>query len=157
MKNKTEKILIIAAIIIALIMAGVVMIKESGMDSSKVQEGYLEMIAEDGGIERVQVTDAEDVDFIKVCFNGDTTSDGSLEFAEGGYRIIMAQPDKEWHLYPDCGDLDKVRVGDSGNKFLTPAEDEQSELEQVINKYIDTDDYKTECNWKEVIMDDIKN
>lgn len=157
MKNKTVKILIIAAIAVALIMAGIVMVKESGMDTSKVQEVYLEVIADDGGIERIQVTDAEDVDFIKVCFNGDTNTDGSLEFAEGGYRIIMAQPDKEWHLYPYCGELTQVRIGDSGSKFLTVSEDDSSQLEQVFNKYIDTSDYDGTYDWKEVIMEDIKN
>jgi uncharacterized protein (TIGR00730 family) len=31
------------------------------------------------------------------------------------------------------------------------------ELEQVIDKYINTSDYKEICDWKQAIMDDIKN
>ena len=155
MKNKYLKILIIIAIALALVMAGVNLVKESGLDTSKIVEVHLEYIDEDGSIERVQVTDPEDVDFIKVCFNAETTSDGYSSFAEGGYRIILAQPDKEWHLYPSGGETELVRVGDSGDKLI--AVKEAAELEQVIDKYIDTSDYKEPCDWKTVIMEDIKN
>ena len=155
MKNKYLKILIVIAIALALVMAGVILVKESGMDTSKIQEVHLEVITDDGSIRRVQVTDPEDVDFIKVCFNGETTSDGAGGFEEGGYRIILAQPDKEWHLYPSGGETELVRVGDSGDKMI--AVQEAAELEAVIGKYIETSDYKETCNWKEVIMEDIKN
>ena len=155
MKNKYLKILIVIAIALALVMAGVILVKESGLDTSKIVEVHLEYIDEDGTIERVQVTDAEDVDFIKVCFNGETTSDGASGFVEGGYRIILAQPDKEWHLYPNGGELELVRIGDSSDKLM--AVKEAAELEQVINKYIDTSDYKEACDWKAAIMEDIKN
>jgi len=154
MNNKTLKILIIGAIALALIMGGIVLVKESGMDTSKIQEVYLEVIEDDGSIERVIVTDPADVDFIKVAFNGET-SDGASYFEEGGYRIIMAQPDKEWHLYPGGGELDLVRIGDSGDKFIFT--EDPSELEAVIGKYIDTSDYKEICDWKKVIMEGIKN
>ena len=155
MKNKYLKILIVIAIALALVMAGVILVKESGLDTSKIVEVHLEYITEDGSIERVQVTDPEDVDFVKVCFNGETTSDGAASFAEGGYRIILAQPDKEWHMYPAGGELSQVRVGDSGDKFIVVQE--AAELEQVIDKYIDTSDYKETCDWKTAIMEDIKN
>ena len=159
MKNKGLKILIIIAIALALIMAGVVLVKESGMDTSKIQEVYIEVITEEGSIERIQVTDTDDVEFIKVSFNGETTPDGEYGFVEGGYRLILAQPDKEWHLYPREGDLSCVRIGDSGDKYLVLAQgsDELRELTAVVNKYIDTSDYEEEYNWKEVIMNEIKN
>lgn len=155
MKNKYLKILIIIAIALALIMAGVILVKESGLDTSKIVEVHLEYITDDGDIERVQVTDSDDVELIKVFFNAETTSDGASSFAEGGYRIILAQPDKEWHLYPAEGDLGMVRIGDSGDKFVVT--EDTAELEQVIDKYIDTDDYKDVCDWKDAIMEDIKN
>ena len=155
MKNKYLKILIVIAIALALVMAGVILVKESGLDTSKIMEVHLEYITEDGSIERVQVTDADDVDFIKVCFNGETTSDGASGFVEGGYRIVLAQPDKEWHMYPNGGELDLVRVGDSSDKMI--AVQEAAELENVINKYIDTSDYKADYDWKAAIMEDIKN
>ena len=155
MKNKYLKILIVIAIALALVMAGVILVKESGLDTSKIMEVHLEYITEEGSIERVQVTDAEDVDFIKVCFNGETTSDGASGFVEGGYRIVLAQPDKEWHMYPNGGELDLVRVGDSSDKMI--AVQEAAELENVINKYIDTSDYKADYDWKAAIMEDIKN
>ena len=155
MKNKYLKILIVIAIALALVMAGVILVKESGLDTSKIVEVHLEYINEDGSIERVQVTDPEDVDFIKVCFNAETTSDGASGFIEGGYRIILAQPDKEWHMYPEEGELNLVRVGDSSDKMI--AVQEAVELEQVIDKYIDTSDYKEPCDWKTAIMEDIKN
>lgn len=155
MKNKGLKILIIAAIALALIMAGVILVRESGLDTSKIQEVHLEVITEEGSIERIQVTDPEDVDQIKVFFNAETTSDGISGFTEGGYRIILAQPDKEWHLYPSGGELTQVRIGDSGDKFVVT--EDPSELEQVIDKYIDTYEFKEECDWKEAIMEDIKN
>lgn len=155
MKNKYLKILIIIAIALALVMAGVILVKESGLDTSKIHEVHLEVITEEGSIERVQVTDAEDVDFIKVCFNGETTSDGASGFVEGGYRIVLAQPDKEWHLYPNEGELELVRIGDSSDKMI--AVQEAAELENVINKYIDTADYKKVYDWKKAIMEDIKN
>jgi hypothetical protein len=153
--NKGLKILIIIAIALALVMAGVILVKESGLDTSKIVEVHLEYITEDGSIERVQVTDPEDVDFVKVCFNAETTSDGYSGFAEGGYRIVLAQPDKEWHMYPSGGETELVRVGDSGDKLI--AVQEADELEQVIDKYINTSDYKEICDWKQAIMDDIKN
>ena len=155
MKNKYLKILIVIAIALALVMAGVILVKESGLDTSKIMEVHLEYITEEGSIERVQVTDAEDVDFIKVCFNGETTSDGASGFVEGGYRIVLAQPDKEWHMYPNGGELDLVRVGDSSDKMI--AVQEAAELENVISKYIDTSDYKADYDWKAAIMEDIKN
>ena len=155
MKNKYLKILIVIAIALALVMAGVILVKESGLDTSKIQEVHLEYITEGGDIERVQVTDPEDVDYIKVCFNAETTSDGYSGFVEGGYRIILAQPDKEWHLYPAEGETELVRVGDSSDKMI--AVQEAAELEQVIDKYIDTSDYKEPCDWKTAIMEDIKN
>jgi hypothetical protein len=155
MKNKYLKILIVIAIALALVMAGVILVKESGLDTSKIMEVHLEYITEEGSIERVQVTDADDVDFIKVCFNGETTSDGASGFVEGGYRIVLAQPDKEWHMYPNGGELDLVRVGDSSDKMI--AVQEAAELENVINKYIDTSDYKADYDWKAAIMEDIKN
>ncbi len=155
MKNKYLKILIIIAIALALVMAGVILVKESGLDTSKIVEVHLEYIDEEGSIERVQVTDPKDVDFIKVCFNAETTSDGYSGFAEGGYRIILAQPDKEWHLYPSGGETELIRVGDSGDKLIEVQEN--AELEQVIDKYINTSDYKDTYDWKEAIMDDIKN
>lgn len=155
MKNKYLKILIVIAIALALVMAGVILVKESGLDTSKIMEVHLEYITEEGSIERVQVTDADDVDFIKVCFNGETTSDGATGFVEGGYRIVLAQPDKEWHMYPNGGELDLVRVGDSSDKMI--AVQEAAELENVINKYIDTSDYKADYDWKAAIMEDIKN
>ena len=93
--------------------------------------------------------------FAKVCFNGETTSDGASGFVEGGYRIVLAQPDKEWHMYPNGGELDLVRVGDSSDKMI--AVQEAAELENVINKYIDTSDYKADYDWKAAIMEDIKN
>lgn len=155
MKNKYLKILIVIAIALALVMAGVILVKESGLDTSKIMEVHLEYITEEGSIERVQVTDADDVDFIKVCFNGETTSDGATGFVEGGYRIVLAQPDKEWHMYPNGGELDLVRVGDSSDKMI--AVQESAELENVINKYIDTSDYKADYDWKAAIMEDIKN
>lgn len=155
MKNKYLKILIVIAIALALVMAGVILVKESGLDTSKIMEVHLEYITEEGSIERVQVTDADDVDFIKVCFNGETTSDGASGFVEGGYRIVLAQPDKEWHMYPNGGELDLVRVGDSSDKMI--AVQEAAELENVINKYIDTSYYKADYDWKAAIMEDIKN
>lgn len=155
MKNKYLKILIVIAIALALVMAGVILVKESGLDTSKIMEVHLEYITEEGSIERVQVTDADDVDFIKGCFNGETTSDGASGFVEGGYRIVLAQPDKEWHMYPNGGELDLVRVGDSSDKMI--AVQEAAELENVINKYIDTSDYKADYDWKAAIMEDIKN
>lgn len=155
MKNKYLKILIVIAIALALVMAGVILVKESGMDTSKIVEVYLEYIDEDGSIERVQVTGSDDVEAIKVAFNAETTSDGASVFNEGGYRIIMAQPDKEWHLYPAGGELDMVRVGDSGDKFIVA--DDVTELEDIISKYINTSDYKGTYDWKTVIMEDIKN
>lgn len=155
MKNKYLKILIVIAIALALVMVGVILVKESGLDTSKIMEVHLEYITEEGSIERVQVTDADDVDFIKVCFNGETTSDGASGFVEGGYRIVLAQPDKEWHMYPNGGELDLVRVGDSSDKMI--AVQEAAELENVINKYIDTSDYKADYDWKAAIMEDIKN
>jgi hypothetical protein len=155
MKNKYLKILIVIAIALALVMAGVILVKESGLDTSKIMEVHLEYITEEGSIERVQVTDADDVDFIKVCFNGETTSDGASGFVEGGYRIVLAQPDKEWHMYPNGGELNLVRVGDSSDKMI--AVQEAAELENVINKYIDTSDYKADYDWKAAIMEDIKN
>lgn len=154
MNNRGLKILIIGAVALALIMGGIVLVKESGMDTSKIQEVHLEVIADNGSIERVQVTDPADVDFIKVAFNGETTSDGAGSFTEGSYRIIMAQPDKEWHLYPSGGELQQVRIGDSGDKFIVT--EDASELEKVIGKYIDTSDYKESCDWKTVIMEEIK-
>ena len=153
--NRGLKILIIAAIAIALIMAGVILVKESGMDTSKVQEVYLEVITEEGSIERIQVTDAADVELIKVAFNAETTDEGAGSFTEGGYRIIMAQPDKEWHLYPAGGELELVRIGDSGDKLIFT--EDTTELSNVINKYIDTSDYEKTYDWKKVIMEDIKN
>ena len=155
MKNKYLKILIVIAIALALVMAGVILVKESGMDTSKIQEVYLEVITEDGSIERVAVTDPADVDYIKVAFNGETSSDGAAGFAEGSYRIILAQPDKEWHLYPNAGDLAQVRVGDSGDKFIV--NEDAEELENILNKYINTSSYKEIVDWKTVIMEDIKN
>jgi len=155
MKNKYLKILIVIAIALALVMAGVILVKESGLDTSKIVEVHLECIAEDGSIDRVQVTDPADVDFVKVAFNGETTSDGASSFTEGGYRIILAQPDKEWHLYPAGGELDRVRIGDSSDKFIVTEDSE--ELERTIGKYIDVSDYKGDYDWKEVIMEDIKN
>ena len=155
MKNKSLKILIIAAIALALIMAGVILVKESGMDTSKIVEVHLEVINEDGSIERVQVTEDYDVDAIKAAFNAETSSEGASLFTEGGYRIIMAQPDKEWHLYPAGGDLQLVRVGDSGDKFIMI--DDFRELEYIIDKYIEIDDHIGTYDWKEVIMEDIKN
>jgi len=155
MKNKYLKIIIIIAIALALVMAGVILVKESGLDTSKIVEVHLEYIDEDGSIERVQVTDPKDVDFVKVCFNSETTSDGASGFVEGGYRIILAQPDKEWHMYPNEGLLDLVRVGDSGDKLIVI--EETAELEQIFDKYIDTADYKEPCDWKTAIMEDIKN
>ena len=155
MKNKYLKILIVIAIALALVMAGVILVKESGMDTSKIQEVYLEVITDDGSIERVVVTDPADVDLIKVAFNGETSSDGAAGFAEGSYRIILAQPDKEWHLYPNGGDLAQVRVGDSGDKFIV--NEDAEELENILNKYIDTSSYKEIVDWKDVIMEDIKN
>ena len=153
MKNKYLKILIVIAIALALVMAGVILVKESGLDTSKIVEVHLEYINEDGSIERVQVTDPEDVDFIKVAFNGET-SDLSAYFTEGGYRIILAQPDKEWHMYPAGGELDLVKAGDSGSKMI--AVQEAAELEKVISKYIDTSEYKGVYDWKTAIMEDIK-
>lgn len=155
--NKGLKILIIAAIALALIMAGVILVKESGMDTAKVQEVYLEVITEEGNIERVMVEDSADVVFIKGCFSGDATSEGAASFREGGYRIILAQPDKEWHLYPYMGDLGQVKIGDSSSKYMMLDEKDSAELETVLNKYIDTNDYKDEYDWKQAIMEDIKN
>ncbi len=154
MKNKYLKILIIIAIALALVMAGVILVKESGLDTSKIVEVHLEYIDEDGSIERVQVTDPADVDYIKVFFNTDTTTD-SPPFEEGGYRIILAQPDKEWHLYPYCGDLSVVRIGDSSGKYVMTSD--IAELETVLNKYIDIDSHKGIHDWKTAIMEDIKN
>ncbi len=155
MKNKGLKILIVAAIAVALIMAGVILVKESGMDTSKIVEVHLEVINDEGSIERIQVTEADDVEAIKVAFNAETESEGASLFTEGGYRIIMAQPDKEWHLYPAGGELDMVRVGDTGDKFIMT--DDVAELERIIGKYIDISDYKGNYDWKTVIMEDIKN
>ena len=155
MKNKYLKILIVIAIALALVMAGVILVKESGLDTSKIVEVHLEYITEDGNIERVQVTDPDDVDFIKVFFNAETTSDGASSFTEGGYRLILAQPDKEWHMYPNCGDLRMVRIGDDSDKFIVT--EDAHELESVISKYIDTSDYKDSYDWKVAIMEDIKN
>ncbi len=155
MKNKYLKILIVIAIALALVMAGVILVKESGLDTSKIVEVHVEYISEEGSIERVQVTDPADVDFIKVAFNDEVYPDWSGPFAEGGYRIILAQPDKEWHLYPYGGSFETVRIGDTGSKYIAP--DDPTELEQVIDKYIDVSDYMGDYDWKEVIMEDIKN
>ena len=159
MKNKYLKILIVIAIALALVMAGVILVKESGLDTSKIVEVHLEYITEEGNIERVQVTDPEDVDFIKVCFNDETTSDGYSSFAEGGYRIVLAQPDKEWHLYPDEGNVAQVRIGDSGDKFVVmeTGSEAYKELMDVIGKYITVNDYLDSYDWKTAIMEDIKN
>lgn len=159
MNNKGLKFLIIAAIALALVMAGVILVKESGLDTSKIQEVYLEKVEADGNIERIPVDDADDVEFIKEFFSTETTSDGASLFTECSYRIILAQPDKEWHLYPVAGgDLSMIKVGDNGNDFVITEEgsEELRQLNEIFNKYIDTDDYEEECDWKEAILEDIK-
>lgn len=67
-------------------------------------------------------------------------------FAMGRYRISVETDDGKINLYPYCGNLETIKIGDDGNIYLHLENDEQEEMEQVIYKYLK--DVEAEGIWE---------
>lgn len=141
----------ITAVILCLASAGILyyILGSSSLDTSDVQEIYFETIDKDKKIERIPVAEKEDVEYLKTAFSCDTYRDSGFVFAESGFRIVLTGPDKEIRLYPYCGDLEMIRIGDKGRKYCGFAENssEYKQVECILKKYIDLERRQGIFDW----------
>lgn len=64
-------------------------------------------------------------------------NDSGFVFAEGMYRINVQYDNNEVNLYPYCGNASTIRIGDRGATYIELDEEEQENLENILEKYID--------------------
>lgn len=84
---------------------------------SEAEKIYLETMDKSGQVERISIDNAYDVTTLKQLFSQKTVVDKGFVFAEGGYRITFKLGKKIMHLYPYCGNLERIRVGEDGDNY----------------------------------------
>lgn len=110
---------------------------------------YLETMNKSGHAERVSIDNPDDVETLKKIFSKKTTADRGFIFAEGGYRITFETEKEILHLYPYCGNLDTIRVGEEGDNYYNfEGEPEKVEkLMKVLGKYCNLKAYRGIYTW----------
>ena len=116
---------------------------------SEAEKIYLETMDKSGQVERISIDNAYDVTTLKQLFSQKTVVDKGFVFAEGGYRITFKLGKKIMHLYPYCGNLERIRVGEDGdNYYIFEHEQKKADkLRNTLNKYCNLKEYQGIYEW----------
>lgn len=149
--KKKYKLIILICIVVGVIAFGLYSSMASKLHIKNVQEISLEYLEDDGqklDSIKLKKTDAEAM--TKRISKGDLYSDSGFEFAPGGFRIKIKMRDNSIYLYPYCGNVSTVRVNHHGSKLIDFNDKEAEEIEQIIEKYINTAQYSGDYDWDKV-------
>ena len=111
---------------------------ETLVKKEEIKNIYIEIInEEDKKIDKIEIKE-KDVDKIKeILSNEKTRGDSGFVFAEGKYRIILEKEASVIKMYPYCGNIETIRVGDRSEKYIELKDEEVKQLEEIVYKYID--------------------
>lgn len=145
-----KMIFITGSIILLAVLLMYIILKPTPIDVENTQQIYIETIGEKNEIEKVVINSEEDTNCIKNILSGDTIKKFGFVFSEGGYRLVLIQGNKKQYLYPYCGELGIMRIGNKNSSYYEIEEDREDykKLEKVINKYIVIDKYKGSFSWE---------
>lgn len=110
---------------------------------------YLETMNKSGQAERVSIDNRHDIAVLKKIFSEKAEEDKGFVFAEGGYRITFESEKRILHLYPYCGNLDKIRVGEEGDRYYSfEGEPEKvDKLTDILSQYRNLKEYQGVYEW----------
>ena len=130
-KSKIKKISIAIILLITLTSCG------KRIDATKIQDIWIETInSNEKDITKIKIRDC-DGDILKnIITSKKQYDDDGFVFAEGGYRVTVKMESGIVNLYPYCGDLETIRVGDSGTKFIDLDSNDKEKIELIIDKYV---------------------
>lgn len=127
-------------------------IGETLAKKEEINNIYIEIInEEDKRIDKIEIKE-KDVEKIKdIISNKKTYVDSGFVFAEGKYRIVLENVDGNINLYPYCGGMSTIRVGEKSDEYLALQEKKLKQLEDVVNKYVNIDKVGGIWEWSEYI------
>jgi len=106
------------------------------LSDEQIKDLYIEVLAEDEkSVEKVLLEDGDAIKIKEMLLEEEIYSDRGFVFAEGGYRIVMDTGKELINFYPYCGSTLMIRVGDSGEKFISKDDEKEEELQKILDKY----------------------
>lgn len=130
---RKDKVVFVIAIMCMLILTAC---QSNTIDIESVENIALQCMQDDGIALHVDV-DGDNHERIKeILAEGTQVVDEGFVFAEGGYRILVEINDEYINLYPYCGQLSRLRIGEEGSNYIKLNEDAVEELNDIIEQYI---------------------
>ncbi len=106
------------------------------LNTDNISNITIQILSDDSKtVNEVTLTE-EDVNKItEILAESEIYTDKGFVFAEGMYRIVLESEIEDVVLYPYCGSGGKLRVGESGNEYISVAQEEIDEIKEIINDY----------------------
>lgn len=138
-----KKKIIICLIVIVAVAAAIVAVNFNSHTNeiAEADQVYLDIEKKAQGYERTALNE-EDAERIKSIFTGqDATKEPGFVFEKGKYRIVFKNKEKETFLYPYCGELTTIKLGERGVNYYFFRENSRDydQLRSILNHYMEPD------------------